>query len=50
MDGQWVDEVPGTSALLVYGALLPMRAAVVAVAMAVLVGALRDGGRELASY
>jgi hypothetical protein len=48
MDVQWLEEVPGTSAALVYGGLLPLRAAVVAVAVSVLVAALRDGGRDLA--
>jgi hypothetical protein len=49
MDAQWIVEVPGTSATLVYGALLPLRAAVVALALAVVAGALRDGGGELAA-
>jgi hypothetical protein len=49
MDVQWIEEVPGTSAALVYGALLPLRLALVALAAAILVGALRDGGRELAT-
>jgi hypothetical protein len=49
LDAQWIDEVPGTSAALVFGALLPLRAAVVALALALLVAALRDGGSELAA-
>jgi hypothetical protein len=49
LDAQWIDEVPGTSAALVYGALLPLRVAVVALALALLMGALHDGGRELAA-
>ena len=47
MDAQWIEEVPGTSALLVYGALLPLRVALVALVAAVLVAALRDGGNDL---
>jgi hypothetical protein len=47
MDAQWIEEVPGTSPALVYGVLLPLRLAVVAVAAAILVGALRDGRHEL---
>jgi hypothetical protein len=46
---QWIDEVPGTSAALVYGALLPLRAGVVALAVVVVVVALSDGRRELAA-
>jgi hypothetical protein len=49
MDVQWIEEVPGTSAALVYGALLPLRVAFVAVTMVVLAGALRDGGNQLAA-
>jgi uncharacterized membrane protein YjjB (DUF3815 family) len=49
MDVQWIDEVPGTSAALVYGGLLPLCAAVVALAVVVVVAALRDGRRELAA-
>jgi hypothetical protein len=48
MDVQWIEEVPGTSAALVYGGLLPLRAGVVAGAALVLAGALRDGRHELA--
>jgi hypothetical protein len=49
MDVQWIEEVPGTSAALVYGALLPLRVAFVAVTVVVLAGALRDGGNQLAA-
>ena len=49
MDVQWIEEVPGTSAAVVYGALLPLRVVVVALAAAVVVGALRDGGPKLAA-
>jgi hypothetical protein len=49
LDAQWIDEVPGTSAALVYGGLLPLRAGVVAVAVGLVVAALRDGRRELAA-
>jgi hypothetical protein len=49
MDAQWIGEVPGTSPALVYGALLPLRGAVVAVALGLVLAALRDGGRELAT-
>jgi hypothetical protein len=48
MDIQWIGEVPGTSAALVYGALLPLRVAFVALAAFVLASALRDGRYELA--
>jgi HAAS len=47
MDVQWIEEVPGTSAAVVYGALLPLRVAFVALAAAVLAGALRDCRYEL---
>ena len=47
MDVQWIEEVPGTSAALVY-ALVPLRLAVVAAAGALVVGALGDGRDELA--
>jgi hypothetical protein len=49
MDAQWIEAVPGTSPALVYGALLPLRGAVVVLATAILVGALRDGRSEFAS-
>jgi hypothetical protein len=49
MDVQWIEEVPGTSAALVYGALLPLRLVFVLAAASVVVAALRDGGHELAS-
>jgi hypothetical protein len=49
LDAQWIDEVPGTSAALVFGLLLPLRAAVVVLAFVLLVAALRDRGRELAT-
>ena len=39
---QWIEEVPGTSALLVYGALLPLRFALVAAAVALVVGGLKS--------
>jgi hypothetical protein len=49
LDAQWIGEVPGTSAAFVFGLLLPLRAAVVALALVLLVAALRDRGRELAA-
>jgi HAAS domain-containing protein len=49
MDAQWIEEVPGTSAALVYGGLLPLRLGVIALAGLVLAGALRDGRHELAA-
>ena len=49
VDVQWIEEVPGTSPALVYGVLLPLRAAVVGLAAAVMAGALRDGRSELAA-
>lgn len=48
MDVQWIEEVPGTSTAVVYGALLPLRVTFVAAATAVLFGALRDRRYELA--
>ena len=48
LDVQWIDAVPGTSAALVY-ALVPLRFTVVAAAAALVAGALRDGGGELAA-
>lgn len=41
MDAQWIDEVPGTSAALVYGAMLPLKALLVAAAAAVVALPLR---------
>jgi hypothetical protein len=50
LDAQWIDEVPGTSALLVYGFLLPARVAFMVAATALFVGAgLRDRRHELAA-
>jgi hypothetical protein len=48
LDVQWIEAVPGTPATVVY-ALVPARVAFVAAATALLVAALRDGGRELAA-
>jgi hypothetical protein len=41
MDAQWIGEVPGTSAALVYGAMLPLKALVVAAAAAAVALPLR---------
>jgi hypothetical protein len=48
LDAQWIDEVPGTSAWLVYGVIVPARVVLVGAAAALFLGAgLRDGRREL---
>ena len=41
MDAQWIGEVPGTSAALVYGAMLPLKALLVLAAAAVVALPLR---------
>jgi hypothetical protein len=41
MDAQWIDEVPGTSAAVVYGAMLPLKALLVAAAGATVALPLR---------
>ena len=46
MDAQWIDEVPGTSAALVYGAVIPGRLAVVVALLTVFASALLGYGRR----
>jgi hypothetical protein len=49
LDAQWIDEVPGTSATLVWGVIVPARVAVVALVWAALAAASASPTRPLAS-